>query len=305
MGVGLAVLWTLLLALAGSALVAAIEPHRLGHGNEPGPAAELRTLPWRRSRRPDRWLHGAAPVVALIALAWAVLILPFGRELIGADLGIGLFYFLVVVDILLLAVALGGWGADTADAVECCYRVIAQLVAYVVPLGLAVIGPAMMARSLSTVDIVEAQARAGLWYVVAQPLGFALFVAAGLMQSYRAPFLEPFAQRLQQAMLASYAPPLRALWRVALSGLLFVVAAMGATLFLGGYAGPWLPGWAWMLLKTLAMIVLMLGLGRCFALRSSAQMLALSWKLLIPLGLLNVLVVGALILLGVGQGAFR
>lgn len=304
MGVVIAATWSLGLALAGATLVMWLEPRLLAPGAEHGPATVLPARGRRVSQRPDRWLHAAAPFVAVVAVVWAVTIIPFGPELIGADLGIGLFYFLVVADIVLLAVALGGWGADTADAVECCYRIVGQLIAYVVPLGLAVIGPAMMARSLSTGAIVEAQSRAGLWYAAVQPIGFALFVATGLMQTYRAPFLEPFADRLGHAMLLSYGAAARALWRVSLAGLLFAVAAMGALLFLGGHAGPWLPGPAWMIVKTVAMLVLMITAGRLVRPLSTAQMLALSWKLLIPLGLLNVLIVGGLILLGVGQGPF-
>lgn len=90
------------------------------------------------------------------------------------------------------------------------------------------------------------------------------------------------------------------LWRVVLSSLLFLVSAMGAVLYLGGPNGPWLPGWAWMLLKTYALMALMLWLGRRLPLLSTADMLALSWKILTPVGLLNVLLVGALILLGIG-----
>ena len=89
-------------------------------------------------------------------------------------------------------------------------------------------------------------------------------------------------------------------WRAALAGLLFVVAAMGALLFLGGWLGPVLPGPVWMLLKTLALVALMLWIGRRVKPLSTAQMLRLSWRVLIPAGLVNVLLVGGLILLGVG-----
>jgi NADH-quinone oxidoreductase subunit H len=148
------------------------------------------------------------------------------------------------------------------------------------------------------VRIVEAQA--GLWFVVLQPLGFALYVVTGLMQSYRAPFLEPFADRIDGGVLGVAGGWTALIWRVALDGVLFLVSAMGAVLFLGGWHGPVLPGWAWMLVKTFGLMALMLWLGRRARPRSTAEMLALSWKVLIPVGLVNVLVVGGLILLGVG-----
>lgn len=211
--------------------------------------------------------------------------------------------YLVVIDFVVLAVAIGGWGANTPHSVEACYRIVAQLIAYTVPLGLAVLGPVMMGRSLSIAALVEAQETAGLWYVVPQPLGFALYAVTALMQAYRAPFLEPFADHISRGVLGVFGGWQAQLWDIALSGVLFLVSAMGAALFLGGYAGPWLPGPVWMLLKTFALMAFLVWAGRRIRPQSTAEMLALAWKVLIPVGLLNVLLVGGLILLGVGQAA--
>ncbi len=246
----------------------------------------------------DRWLYPAGAVMALIGVAAGAVVIPFGPGLLGADLGIGLFYFIVVLDFVVLGLALTGWGANTRNSVEVYYRIVAQLVAYVVPLGLAYIGAIMMARSMSTTQVVEAQS--GLWFIVLQPLGFALYLVTGLMQSYRAPFLEPFSRHIDHGIAAVVGGWQALVWRLALSGLLFLVAAMGAVLFLGGWRGPWLPGPVWMLLKTFALMALMLWLGARFPPLSTARMLELSWKVLTPVGLLNVLIVGGLILLGVG-----
>lgn len=269
----------------------------LSHG-EPGPAcavdvAHVPVLPNR-----DRWIYPAGPVVALAGVFLGGVVMPFGPSLIGQDLEIGVFYFIVVLDFVVLAVALTGWGANTPHSVEAFYRIVAQLIAYVVPLGMATVGAIMMAKSLSTVRIVEAQS--GLWFIVLQPLGFALYVVTGLMQCYRAPFLEPFAQSIDGGVLGVAGGKAGLVWHLALSGLLFLVAAMGAVLFLGGWAGPWLPGPMWMALKTYALMALMIVLGRKVKPLSVAAMLALSWKVLIPLGLINVLVVGILILLKIG-----
>ena len=246
----------------------------------------------------DRWLYPAGPVSALFGVTVAAAVLPFSPTLIGADLGIGAFYLIVVVDFVVLGVALGGWGAGTRNAAESFYRITAQLVSYVVPLGLAYVGALMMAASLSTTQIVEAQR--DVWFIVLQPLGFALYLVTGLMQAYRAPFYEPFSEHLGGGVLSAVGGWKALAWRVSLAGLLFVVAAMGAVLYLGGWLGPWLPPPVWMLLKTFVLMALMLWLGRRFKPLSTAQMLGLSWRILIPAGLLNVLIVGGLILLGVG-----
>ena len=285
--------------LGGAAVTLVMERAFVRPGWETGPA---RTADLRRNvdlPNADRWLRPAGPVVALGGVALAMVVVPFGPGLVGRDLSIGVFYFIVVVDFVVLGVALAGWGTSTPDTIDACYRVVAQLVAYVVPLGLAYVGVIMMARSLSTVAIVEEQA--SLWFVVLQPIGFVLYFVTGLMQSYRAPFLEPFANSIGGGVLGAIGGSSAILWRIALSGVLFLVAAMGAVLYFGGPNGPWLPGWAWMLVKTYALMALMLWLGRCVRPLSTAEMLALSWKFLIPIGLVNVLLIGGMILLGIGS----
>lgn len=246
----------------------------------------------------DRWMAPAGPISAMAGVLLGSVVLPFGPGLIARDLGIGVFYFIVVIDFVVLGVALTGWGADTPDAIESFYRIVAQLISYIVPLGLAYVGAIMMARSLSTVRIVQAQS--DLWFIALQPQGFALYVATALMQSYRRPFLEPFADRIGGGLLGVVGGWSALLWRLALSGLLFVVAAMGAVLYLGGWSGPVLPPPAWMAIKTFAMVALMLGIGRLVRPLSTSEMLALSWRVLTPLGLANVLIIGILILLHIG-----
>lgn len=294
-GAGAAVLAA---TVALAAVTGWLERLMLPQGAEPGAAAPLDVRRDLRLPHRDAWMESAGPVVALLGVALAMVVLPFGPGLVGADLGIGAFYVLVVVDFVVLGAALSGWGVNVGRGVEVYYRITAQLVSYVVPLGLAYLGPLMMARSLSTQALVAAQGE--VWFVVLQPLGFALYLVTGLMQCYRAPFLEPFSEYNERGFLPLVGGWRALLWRLALSGLLFVVAAMGAVLFLGGWLGPVLPGPVWMLLKTFGMMAFMLWAGRKVRLLSTASMLELSWKVLTPVGLLNVLVVGGLILLGVG-----
>lgn len=295
MGIGLSALFTVLVLAVGAALTLWLErAMTLAVGAE----QPLKIAEDVQLNHADRWMYPAGPVSALFGVTVAAAVLPFGPRLIGADLGIGAFYFIVVVDFVVLGVALGGWGAGSRNAVDSFYRVTAQLVSYVVPLGLAYVGALMMAASLSTTRIVEAQG--DVWFIVLQPLGFILYLITGLMQAYRAPFYEPLSEHLGGGVLSAVGGWKALLWRVSLAGLLFVIAAMGALLYLGGWLGPWLPGPVWMTLKTFTLMALMLWLGRRFQPLSTAQMLALSWRILIPAGLLNVLIVGGLILAGVG-----
>lgn len=243
---------------------------------EMGPACPAATGRDLMPHSADTWLYRAAPVAAFLGVSWAMVVIPFSPSWTGSNLNIGLFYFLVVVDYVALGIAIGGWGADTPNTVEACYRAVAQLISYVVPLGLAVLGPIMMARSLSTVSIVWAQQQSGLWYIITQPHEFALYIATALMQAYRAPFLEPFSDRINHGMLGAYGGWKALTWRITLSSLFFVIAAMGAVLFLGGYSGPWLPGQVWLVLKSIAVMLLMVWAGRRIRFLSTAQMLGLA-----------------------------
>lgn len=296
MGIGPGTGFILAVLLGGAMLTHLLE--RLLGSPQRGPDRAVALARDTMLGNADKWLSPAGPVSALLGVLLGTVVLPFGPNLIARDLGIGVFYFLVVIDFVVLGVALSGWGANTPDAIESCYRIVAQLVSYIVPIGLAYVGAIMMARSLSTIRIVEAQA--GLWFVVLQPIGFVLYVVSGLMQSYRRPFLEPFADAIGGGVLGEVVGWSALLWRIALSGLLFLVAAMGAVLFLGGWSGPWLPPPAWMAIKTFGLVALMLVLGRLVAPLSVAEMLTLSWRVLTPIGLANVLVVGILILFHIG-----
>src|SRR5581483_5130054 len=123
--------------VVGALLAWAVERELVRSGEEAGPARIAQLRHGLDVLTADRWLLLAAPVVALGGVALGMVVVPFGGGLIGRDLGIGVFYFIVVIDFVVLGVALGGWGANTTDAVDACYRIVAQLVAYVVPLGLA------------------------------------------------------------------------------------------------------------------------------------------------------------------------
>ncbi len=298
MGVVLTAFYLMAGLAAGAWLTQQIERRVYGTRYEAGPARPVNFTTVPSTPRADRWMYAAGPVSALFGVAAALVVIPFSRTWIGADLGIGVFYFIVVVDFTVLGLAMGGWGANTPDGAEVYYRATAQLISYVIPLGLAYIGAIMMAKSLSTVKIVEAQS--GLWFIVTQPVGFALYVVTALMQSFRPPFVEAFSRKIDYGVLTLYGGGYAVIWRVAMSGLLFAVSAMGAVLFLGGWQGPLLPGPVWMLLKTLLMMLLLTVAGSQIQPLTTHQMLQFSWKVLTPVGLANVLLVGLEILLGVG-----
>ncbi len=245
----------------------------------------------------DKWMYRTGPIVAFIGLLLASIILPFAQN-IGSDMNIGIFYFIVVMDFVVMGIAVAGWGANTARSVEACYRAVTQLISYVIPLGLSLVGVAMMASSLSTQMIVKVQA--STWFIIHQPLGFVLYFAAGLMLSYRNPFAEPFGKNIDGGITSTYIGWQKTLIGFTLSGTIFIIAALGTALFLGGWQGPSiLPGMVWFCGKTILVIIVLHLLSRKLPRLPVSQMLGISWKIFIPLGLINVLATGVLILLGV------
>lgn len=251
--------------------------------------------------KPDGALFYSAPVVALTAVALAAWVVPVRPRAVAAETSIGLFIFIVLLGPVVVALANAGWGANGKYGLFASMRAISHIIAYEVVMGFAILGPAMAAESLSLVRIVEAQHR--WWFGLWQPLGLVLYLASALMAAYRRPFDTPLAgSELAGGVTAEYGGPSLLLLRGTMSALLFLVAAVGAALYLGGWygppvVGPLLPGWGWMLLKTYALVALLLWTGRRTPRFGHEQMLAFSWKVVLPLSFLNLAVVGVLILL--------
>lgn len=263
------------------------------------PLARAATLLSRQPGIPqgaDRLLFTSAPLVALATVAVAALVVPLSPTLHAFDPSIGLFYFLVCVGPFAVALMNAGWGANGTLGLFGTFRAAAHLLSYEVPFGFSANGPAMDAESLSTVRVVEAQA--GLWFIVWQPLGFAIYVIAALMMSFRRPFDLPQAgSELAGGVLAEYSGGRLLLFRVALDALFVLFAAMGTILFLGGWHGPMLPAPVWFVVKTVVLAAALLALGRAVPRLRHDQMLAFAWKVLLPASLMNVAIVGIAMLL--------
>lgn len=264
-------------------------------------ASAVRLLRARRTTppRPDGALFGSAPVVALATVALVAFTIPLSPSATAASTPVSLFAFLVLLGPIAVALANGGWGANGAYGLVGSLRAAAHLVSYEVMLGFAILGPAMAAQSLSFAAIARAQH--ALWYIIWQPLGFVLFLASAFFTIYRRPFDLPMAgSELAGGVLAEYSGSALLLWRLALDGLLFLVGAAGALLYLGGWSGPpVLPGAAWLILKSYAIVALLLAIGRRVPRLRVDEMLVFSWKILLPVAFVNLALVGTLILVGV------
>lgn len=242
----------------------------------------------------DRLLFNLAPIItfAAVVLIWAII--PFTPLHIGADLSIGILYFVAVGSIGAVKVMVAGWSSNNKYALLGAFRTIALLVSYEVPMILALLVPVMMTGSMSMQDITVAQA--GMWYIVSAPLAAIIFFIANLAETGRAPFdlLEA-----ESELIAGY--------NIEYSGFkfgmfmagefmhVFTVAVLTAVIFLGGWWGPGVEqipalGFLYLGLKTAVVYLFMLLIRNTVPRFRIDQVMSINWKFMVPLAIVLILV---------------
>ena len=262
----------------------------------------------------DRWVFNIAPVLvmAMAVLTWAVI--PLGKGIIGSDLSIGIFYILSLSSGSMVTILMGGWGSNNKYALLAALRGIATLISYEIPQVLSVLTVVMVAGSFSMQDIIASQDVA---FLFAMPLAALLFLASVLSELGRRPldlveadseivagyFIEYSGMKFGMFYLAEFINQL-------------AIATIFATLFLGGWRGPWVDqapvlGTLWLIIKMLVATLVIQFFQYSLPRLRIDQILALNWKFLTPLALVNVCVmalVGKAVPTGVGPwvrtGAF-
>ncbi|MBA2792625.1 MAG: NADH-quinone oxidoreductase subunit H, partial [Thermoleophilaceae bacterium] len=240
-------------------------PNRVGPYGSLQPVADVLKLISKESSTPATavpWMMAIAPVISIATAVATLAIIPFGPQgawggnlgLYGIDVPIGLLYFFAFGSLAFYAFVLGGWASGSKYSFLGAMRSAAQLISYEVAIGLSLLGVAMMAGSLSLVDIVEAQGSSGrgIWFVVPQFVGFLIFMVAGFAESSRPPFDLPESDA---ELVAGY--------NTEYSGMRFgsffmaeyieviVISGVATACFLGGWHGPGPEALAplWVLLK--------------------------------------------------------
>ena len=242
-------------------------------------------------RQPDRLLFEIAPPLVLVAAVAAAAVLPFATGVTLIDLATGALFVNAAWAYVMVALLMAGWGPNGAYAMVAGWRFLGQLIAYSMLIVMPITTTVMRAESLSTSAIVESQA--GSWNIVTQPLGFALFWLAAMAASFVPPFDHPIAPgELAGGVTAEYSGARLAVFRLGRLVLIVSLATAIVVFYLGGWMGPWLPGWVWTAAKTLAVVAVILAGGRVVPRLRSEHLLAWSWKYGIPLALINILWVG-------------
>jgi len=250
----------------------------------------------------DRAIFVLAPIVTLIPALIILAVVPlgppielFGRTItlgLAPEINVGVLYLMAVSSISVYGIVLAGWSSNNKYSMMGALRSSAQMISYELAMGLAFIGPILLAGSMSLQAIVDGQA--SVWYIVYQPIGFVVFLLASIAEVNRAPFDMPEAeQELTAGYHSEYSGMKFALLFMAEYDKMIAVSAIAATLFLGGYQGPFLDqapllGPVYLFVKVVAILLLMIWLRATLPRFRYDRLMAFGWKILLPLALANV-----------------
>lgn len=260
-------------------------------------AARLLVARRRTTPAPDAlvWRLGGAAILVVALLASVVT--PLGRWA-ADDLAIGVVWWTAFMALLWVAVWLTGWGGNSAYPLVGGYRFVAQALAYEMPLAITVITVAVGAQSLQVGDIVAGQRE--LWYGVWMPAAFATYLVCGLAVAFWGPFAQPVAADLAGGVQADLAGVDRLVLLAGRYVVLAAVAAFAVPLFLGGGMGPLLPAWLWSLVKTAAVLGVLVAVKWRLPLVRMDRFEEWAWIVLLPVTLLQLFVVTVVVLVAAG-----
>jgi NADH-quinone oxidoreductase subunit H len=281
---------------------ARLGPNRVGPYGLMQPLADVLKLLSKEQSTPSSavpWMMALAPVISIFTAVAALAIIPFGPVgawggefgLYGMDVSIGILWPLAFGALAFYGLVLGGWASGSKYSFLGAMRSAAQLISYEVSLGLSLLGVIFTAGSLSLVQIVDAQA--GMWYVLPQFVGFAIFLVAGFAETNRPPFDLPEADaELVGGYNTEYGGMRFGSFFMAEYINVVAISAVGVTMFLGGWHGPGPIALAplWVVLKMALFVVLFIWVRATLPRLRYDQLMAFGWKVLLPLATLNALV---------------
>ena len=291
-----------------------IGPKRVGPHGMLQTVADALKLMFKEAIYPagaDKLLFILAPCLVVVGAFLSFVVLPFSSRLQAVDLNVGLFYVVAVSSISTVGLIMAGWASNNKYALFGAMRSAAQIVSYEIPAVMVLLTVVMMAGSLSLQDIVWAQA-GGLsrWflfrYFPLMPVAFVIFFTAGLAECNRAPFDIPEAEsELVAGFHTEYSGFFFAMFFLAEYTEMFVVSVVASVLFLGGWMAP-LPmlqqlgpvglGPIWLLAKAWSLVFVMMWLRWTLPRLRVDQLMYVAWKVLLPIAMVLVVVVGGLVL---------
>jgi NADH-quinone oxidoreductase subunit H len=236
----------------------------------------------------DKPVHWLAPVIAFFPVLLIFAVIPFQNGAALADLNIGILYIVAVSSVSTVGVFMAGWGSSNKYSLLGAMRNVAAVVSYEIPMVLAIVGVVLIAGSLSMNQIVLGQ---DIPFILLQPLGFLIFFAAGCAEINRSPFdLMEADSELTAGFHTEYSGMKFAMFYLVEYAEAIALSAIITTLFLSGWRGPLLPPWLWFIVKVLIVFFVMVWTRTTLPRVRIDQLMALAWKFLFPLALLNLFI---------------
>jgi NADH-quinone oxidoreductase subunit H len=295
-------------------------PNRVGFEGVLQPFADVIKLLMKEELRPkaaDALLFTLAPVVSAAAAFAAFAVIPFGTEttvfglldtpvpLQVTDVNVAVLVIFAITSMGIYGIVLAGWSSNSKYSLLGGLRSSAQMISYELSYGLALAAVVMLAGSLSLREIVNNQAGTWWgfiprWYIFLQPLGFLIYMTAGVAETNRAPFDFPEAeQELVAGYHTEYSSMSFALFFLAEYVNMVTVSAVATSLYLGGWLGPLLPdwlAWIWFLVKVFLLLFFYVWMRWTLPRYRYDQLMEFGWKWLLPAAVVNLLATAALVL---------
>lgn len=242
----------------------------------------------------DKLVYWLAPVVAFVPVLMVFAVVPFQDGALLADLNIGILYVVAISSVSIVGVFMAGWSSNNKYSLLGAMRAVSQLVSYEIPLGLSILGVVVLAGSLSLNSIVEAQ---HIPFILLQPLGFLIYMAAAAAEINRTPFdLLEADSEIVAGFHTEYSGMKFALFYLVEYCEVLAVSVIVTTLFLAGWKGPLLPPLLWFLIKVFGVFTVIVWVRATVPRLRVDQVMAFAWKCLLPLALINLLITGIQVL---------
>src|SRR4051812_162502 len=294
-----------------------VGPYLVGPKGLLQPLADVIKLMFKEELRPraaDPLLFALAPIISATAAFAAFAVVPFGAEttffglldepmrLQVADVNVAVLVIFAIASMGVYGIVLAGWSSNSKYSLLGGLRSSAQMISYELSYGLALAGVLVVANSMSLTDIVDRQAGAWFgvvprWLAFLQPVGFLIFMTAGLAETNRAPFDFPEAeQELVAGYHTEYSSMAFAMFFMAEYINMVTVSAVATDLYLGGWHVPYLPdslGWLWFLLKVAVILFCYIWIRWTLPRYRYDQLMRFGWKVLLPVAAVNLIVTAA------------
>ena len=292
-------------------------PNRAGPAGIFQPVADAIKMAFKEQIVPSqakKAIYLIAPIISVVVALCAFAVVPIGNSWVEGkpsvwdpvigDINVGILWILSISSLAVYGIVLGGWASGNRYSLLGSLRSAAQMVSYETSLGLALSGTLMFAGTLSMVGIVNAQRHMGIWFILAQPLGFFLYLIAGIAEVNRAPFDLPEAeQELTAGYLTEYSGLRWSLYQMAEYINMITVSSIAATLFFGG--------WSFFGLERIPVLSIVIYLVKVAVflfmfiwIRATLprirydRLMRFGWQLLLPLAVVNAVIAAVVVALG-------